>query len=60
MHSIWTRLLFLHGHVAHKDLAWGPDAQRDAQRRKSTPFAKPQRTLLARCAAVWPRLMGPR
>jgi hypothetical protein len=56
MHSIWTRLLFLHGHVAHKDLAWRPDAQR----RKSRPFAKPQRTLLARCAAVWPRLMGPR
>jgi hypothetical protein len=58
MKSIWKNLLFLHGHVMHKDLAWRPNPQNQDAKRKS-PAAK-QRAVLAHCAAVWPRLMGPR
>ena len=58
MKSIWTSLLFLHGHVTHRDLAWRPNAQ--SQREERKPLAKQQRQAAACCAVVWPRLMGPR
>ena len=57
MKSIWTSLLFLHGHVTHRDLAWRPNPQGQRERK---PLAAPKRQALACCAAVWPRLMGPR
>jgi hypothetical protein len=58
MSSIWTRLLFLHGHVTHKNLAWRADTQ--TRRAKRKPLVKAHQSVVARCAAVWPRLIGPR
>jgi hypothetical protein len=58
MNSIWTSLLFLHGHVIHQDLAWRPDTQ--ARRAERKPVTKIRHSVLACCAAVWPRLVGPR
>lgn len=42
MKSIWTDLLFLHGHLANKDLNWQLDAERESrpvasQSRQSQP-----------------------
>lgn len=58
MNSIWKGLLFLHGHIIHRDLAWRPDPQ--GQRATAKPAANAQRRMLAQCASVWPRLAGPR
>jgi hypothetical protein len=56
MNSIWTSLLFLHGHVTHKDLAWRADTRNRRVKRK--PLIEKHHSVLARCAAVWPRLIG--
>ncbi|WP_157510985.1 hypothetical protein [Frateuria sp. Soil773] len=41
MSSIWTNLLFLHGHVTHSgDLAWRPDAPRDEAGTRARPAAQ--------------------
>lgn len=58
MNSIWTNLLLLHGHISPKDLTWRADTP--AKRTKGKVAARAERALLVRCAAVWPRLMGPR
>ncbi len=59
MNSIWKDLLFLHGHIVHKeDLDWRPDpAPRPAPCKEARGT---MRTVLACCANVWPRIMGPR
>ncbi|GGY32339.1 hypothetical protein GCM10008098_27250 [Rhodanobacter panaciterrae] len=59
MSSLWTNLLFLHGHVTHNDLPWRPDTRTTTSRRKPAP-AKPKTIARMCCAAVWPRLVGPR
>jgi hypothetical protein len=56
MSSIWTSLLSLHGHVPHKNLAWRPDSLSEPVKRR--PSVKVNHSVLARCAAVWPRLVG--
>ncbi|WP_426687421.1 hypothetical protein [Rhodanobacter ginsengiterrae] len=60
MNSLWKDLLFLHGHLLHKeDLDWQPDAPaKPVQEGKNVTLAKP--TVLACCAHVWPRIAGPR
>ncbi|EIM00767.1 hypothetical protein LRK24_02515 [Rhodanobacter denitrificans] len=65
MHSLWKDLLFLHGHLLHKDdLDWhpepepAPDPASDAT--GSGHAAKTARHALACCASVWPRIMSPR
>lgn len=59
MNSIWKDLLFLHGHLVRKeDLAWRADSQPSPERGKVV--AKARKAVLACCAAVWPRLAGPR
>ncbi|CAM5636149.1 hypothetical protein [Rhodanobacter lindaniclasticus] len=64
MSSIWKDLLFLHGHLLHKDdLEWRQDSAA-----LETPDPKPAETpdtrdgkaaALACCAAVWPRIAAP-
>jgi hypothetical protein len=56
MSSIWSSLLSLHGHVLPKNLVWRPDAATASV--KSKPPVKVNHCVLARCAAVWPRLVG--
>ena len=60
MNSLWKDLLFLHGHLLHKeDLDWRPDASaKPAQDGKDPTPAR--HTVLACCAHVWPRIAGPR
>ena len=59
MNSIWTNLLLLHGHITPRDLVWRrPDMPTGQPRRKLAVRAG--RSMLASCAAVWPRLVGPR
>lgn len=65
MSSIWKDLLFLHGHLLHKqDLDWRPDpepAPSPAGDATGTGnAAKARCTALACCASVWPRIMTPR
>ncbi|OOG49590.1 hypothetical protein B0E50_05625 [Rhodanobacter sp. C01] len=59
MSSLWTNLLFLHGHIAHADLPWRSDTCTETGRRKPTP-RKPKSIVRMCCVAVWPRLVGPR
>ena len=64
MSSIWKDLLFLHGHLLHKDdLAWREEATTPA-----APDTKPAEAPVTRdgkavalscCAAVWPRIVAP-
>jgi len=63
MSSIWTDLLFLHGHFARKeDLVWRTDSiddeQNEAETNRSHPTAiaspAPKRRLFR-----WPRLSAP-
>ncbi|HEY1588218.1 MAG TPA: hypothetical protein VGG00_00695 [Rhodanobacter sp.] len=56
MNSIWTNLLLLHGHITPRDLAWRADTPTGKARRKVT--VRTGRSILASCAAVWPRLIG--
>ena len=60
MSSLWTNLLFLHGHVAHNDLSWRPDTRTTTDRRK--PGAGKSKSIARMCCAamIWPRLVGPR
>jgi hypothetical protein len=65
MNSLWKDLLFLHGHLVHKDdLDWRPapapvpNPASDAT--GSSSAAKAVRQALACCASVWPRIMAPR
>ncbi|HJW06309.1 MAG TPA: hypothetical protein VJ527_07415 [Rhodanobacter sp.] len=66
MHSLWKDLLFLHGHLLHKDdLDWrpepepAPDPADGAAGNDASPTARTKR-VLACCASVWPRIMAPR
>jgi len=59
MSSLWTNLLFLHGHITHTDLAWRPDTRTETDRRK-TVIRKPKSIARMCCASIWPRLVGPR
>ncbi len=65
MHSLWKDLLFLHGHLLHKDdLDWRPEPEpvpspSDGTAAGTDPAVKTTR-LLACCASVWPRIMAPR
>jgi hypothetical protein len=57
MNSIWKDLLFLHGHLLHKeDLDWRADPP--AKPTQCKDVATTRRTVLACCANVWPRIMG--
>ena len=67
MSSIWKDLLFLHGHLLHKDdLEWRaetaapetPDAE--AAGTAEAPTARDRKAAaMACCAIVWPRIMAP-
>ena len=59
MSSLWKDLLFLHGHLLHKeDLDWQPNSTTTpAQEDKETTPVK--HAVLACCAHVWPRIMSP-
>jgi hypothetical protein len=60
MNSLWKDLLFLHGHLLHKeDLDWHPDTPAE-QAQKGEDAAKAKHAVLACCAHVWPRIMSPR
>jgi hypothetical protein len=60
MNSLWKDLLFLHGHVLHtKSLDWQPDATTKPAGSKDVAKTT-HRAMLACCAHVWPRIMGPR
>ncbi|MHB1059220.1 MAG: hypothetical protein ACYC0F_15185 [Rhodanobacter sp.] len=60
MNSLWKDLLFLHGHLLHKEnLDWRPDAPtRQAQGKDAAKATR--RSMLACCVHVWPRIVGPR
>ena len=60
MNSLWKDLLFLHGHLLHKEnLDWRPDVS--AKQAQGKGVAKTaNRAMLACCAHVWPRIAGPR
>ena len=61
MNSLWKDLLFLHGHLVHKeDLAWRADTHAEADREKNDSRKKTGSMMLKCCVAVWPRLVGPR
>jgi hypothetical protein len=64
MHSLWKDLLFLHGHLLHKDdLDWRPEPEpapgSSDDSAGADPAVKTSR-VLACCASVWPRIMAPR
>jgi hypothetical protein len=60
MSSLWKDLLFLHGHLVHKeDLDWHPEAPTEPTQ-NSANVGKTKRAILACCAHVWPRIMSPR
>jgi hypothetical protein len=60
MNPIWKDLLFLHGHLVHKeDLAWNSETRDEADRAKAIA-SKAKATLQKCCVMVWPRLAGPR
>ncbi len=59
MNSLWKDLLFLHGHLVHKeDLDWRPEPKPAPN--PASDAAKARRNTLACCAGVWPRIMAPR
>jgi hypothetical protein len=64
MSSIWKDLLFLHGHLLHKDdLEWraetaAPEAP-DAEAAEAPAAGDRKAAALACCAIVWPRIMAP-
>lgn len=59
MISPWKDLLFLHGHMLRKEnLEWRPDAPPAQAPEKHS--RKIKRAVVNCCAAVWPRIMGPR
>ncbi|UJJ56928.1 hypothetical protein [Rhodanobacter denitrificans] len=67
MHSLWKDLLFLHGHLLHKDdLDWRPEPEPapgptdGAAGPGAGPAARTVRHVLACCASAWPRIMAPR
>jgi hypothetical protein len=61
MNSIWKDLLSLHGHLVRKeDLDWRPDTRTEAERNKDIAKKKASVIAVKCCAAVWPRLAGPR
>ena len=61
MNSLWKDLLFLHGHIAQKDLPWRTDTSiRPDERDAVTVAGKPQSIVPMRCALVWPRIVRPR
>ena len=67
MSSIWKDLLFLHGHLLHKDdLEWraetaGPETpDAEAAGTAEAPTARDRKAAaMACCAIVWPRIMAP-
>ncbi|MFC5436599.1 hypothetical protein ACFPME_08520 [Rhodanobacter umsongensis] len=60
MNSIWKDLLFLHGHLVHKeDLTWSAEADTEADRDKARA-SQVQAAVVKCCMSVWPRLVGPR
>jgi len=65
MNSLWKDLLFLHGHLLHRDdLDWRPEPEPTPSPANDTAgsgdAAKAARHALACCAGVWPRIMAPR
>lgn len=61
MNSIWKDLLFLHGHLVHKeDLVWQCDIRTETDQDKSSVSKKASSIVLKCCVAIWPRLSGPR
>lgn len=60
MNSIWKDLLFLHGHLVHKeDLTWSAEVRTEADRDK-TRASKVRSAVVKCCMSVWPRLAAPR
>jgi hypothetical protein len=65
MSSIWKDLLFLHGHLLHKDdLEWRAEtaaAETPDAEAAEAPTARDRKkaAALACCAVVWPRIMAP-
>lgn len=61
MPSIWKDLLFLQGHLVHReDLDWQPEPAAPAE---PAPRKKPgriRRTIVMCCSHAWPRIMSPR
>lgn len=61
MSSLWKDLLFLHGHLVRKEgLVWRSDTRAGAERDKNGTRRKAGSIAVKCCAAVWPRLAGPR
>lgn len=59
----WIDLLFLHGHVSHRDLPWRKDASapvRPIGHETRTVADKPRVDVQMRCVLVWPRIVRPR
>ena len=54
MRSIWTDLLFLHGHLVQKDLLWQQNAAAEANTTRDEP-ARPAATAAAAIASDVPR-----
>lgn len=64
MSSIWKDLLFLHGHLLHKDdLEWRTETPAADTADPAVAEAAASRdanaAALACCAAVWPRIVVP-
>jgi hypothetical protein len=60
MNSIWKDLLFLHGHLVHKeDLTWSTEERTEADQDKAQA-SKIKSAAVKCCMSVWPRLAGPR
>jgi hypothetical protein len=60
MNSLWKDLLFLHGHLLHKeDLNWQPDAPASQAQDKDVARSI-KRSMLVCCTHGWPRIVGPR
>lgn len=61
MTSLWKDLLFLHGHLLHKeDLEWQADTQTNQDRQAQRKDDQTRRAIVACCTHVWPRIAGPR
>ena len=65
MSSIWKDLLFLHGHLLHKDdLEWraateAEDKTAEAEATEAAGARERKAAALACCAVVWPRIVAP-
>ena len=64
MTSIWKDLLFLHGHLLHKDdLEWRADTAAvqtpEANTAEAPAAPAVKATTLACCGVVWPRIVAP-